>query len=468
MAPNSENNNTSEQILITPDLWNQEMTSNSHEDNSWHHHSTRLSDLMPADKNEEHASKVRKLELGGKRPTQATRAQPKQHTVAGQHKGDDSLMVTMPKNNTGQRHASPWSTAKDVRQSGERSTVQEASYNIFSSFDGPPIAIESESGIGDTTTKSYGTSATDKNQTCRLDNWSKVASCTNHSPPITIPFCPQPPPSFFANHLSGTWPPSRIPRPVPAFPTAVPVMPGLNTAWPGMVPFNTMLVPYPVPIPIPIPLPIPVPVPMPPSAEINIDEETKVLIEQNIENIKVCEKNKNEDEDANDNRNCHLTSDVTKSSNRTAIGQWLSTSEQTWPDRHHHHYCQGIEEETFGSNSVSSSSDQGTVLDLSSSVRNDATTPLLQDGAAVMHDRRSSVDGLQTRFLADRLVAPPYLARRSLILDAPQVEKQTSSSQQPLLARGAIHDLKTLKRFSHQHRRRLATNINVAKTKRVK
>jgi len=225
-------------------------------------------------------------------------------------------------------------------------------------------------------------------------------------------------------HSPAGFPPTHVRPPPPSSFAAAASMPlGFGAAgWPpaGLVPPPTaMLVPYPIPIPLPLPLPIPVPVPI---SKFSLDSSGEVA-------------NANESGE----NSSHERNETTNASPEKSKDDPRSTSEST----------------TLKSISVSSS-EAWNVLDLSTSSTRSRSTDL------------SSVKVVWTEAVttasavSSTIDASPYLARRSLILDAPAVDRKCFGDQ-PASARSSSSVTAVNKRFNH-HRRR-TTPMPLVKSK---
>jgi len=271
-----------------------------------------------------------------------------------------------------------------------------------------------------------------------------VTSSTPAVPNSSLPSA-FPPRGFFAGPLC--WPHSTPPGAglpptyhirTPAFATSMPLGfgPG-GAAWtpPGglVQPPTTMLVPYPIPIPLPLPLPIPIPVPL---------GKLGAEASDNAYGAEICSSGNDRPEETSNSRelpetkNCLSAGKSSGSSGRVG-DRWSVSSTSTV--------------------ATSSSSEACGVLDLSVSGRSTNTS-----------SRTVWTNALTVN-------SSPYLARRSLILDAPpSVERKCCGGEgehtQSSVGGGAVRgtsasvSLTAGKRFNNQHRRR-TTQMPLVKSK---
>jgi len=270
--------------------------------------------------------------------------------------------------------------------------------------------------------------------------WMPTTSSTPVSGSLPSPF---PPRGFFAGL---PWPHATPPAGFPPHHVRAPTFPAATAssvplgfgggapAWPpppppaGLVQPTTMFVPYPIPIPLPLPLPIPIPVPL-----------RRLDADASDTTVEVCSGGNERHED-NSSSSQELAKE--KSNRLPGPGDGRSVSSVS----------------TVATSSSSSSSEACAVLDLSVGGRSTAdpgpSKLVWTDAVAVS----TTVD------------SSPYLARRSLILDAPTVDRKCfgAGETQPGGGGGAVRGTSasvplTGKRFNH-HRRR-STQMPLVKSK---
>lgn len=226
------------------------------------------------------------------------------------------------------------------------------------------------------------------------------------------PFWPHSPPGF----------PSTQVRP-PSFAAAASMALGFGAAgWPpaaGLVPSTPMFVPYPIPIPLPLPLPIPIPVQIGKSVA-----DTVCSISETRENSGQVQ-------------------GETNSSSAKSTSDRRNTSVSTTPKLI-----------SASSPSTASPADTWNVLDLSVGGARSRST----DAKVVR------TDSVTAAAVSSTIDTSPYLARRSLILDAPAVDRKCLGDQAlPVGGVRASSLTPVSKRFNH-HRRR-TTPMPLVKSK---
>jgi len=270
---------------------------------------------------------------------------------------------------------------------------------------------------------------------------------------------PNPLPSPFprAGFLPGLWshppfgfpPPAQVRPPPPFVSAAAPAPLGFGAVgWPphgGLFPPTAMFVPYPIPIPLPLPIPIPIPVPI-----------------------------GGKSADAAETAEVRAGSETPREAKSQGPGETdHSTAEKLggdWP---------GDGRSTSASTTLksipasSSSSDTWNVLDLSTGGGGGGGARSRSSGgdssAATVR-----TDAVPTVAVSSTLDASPYLARRSLILDAPAVDRSCFADHTVPPGSGSgggggrASSLTTAgKRFNHHHHhhRRRTTTMALVKSK---
>lgn len=287
--------------------------------------------------------------------------------------------------------------------------------------------IKSESGLTDT---AIGSSRTEGPTNIGLPWMAVTSTAVPNSLPspfprgfLTNPFWSHSPPGFPV-------PPSHA-RP-PSFAAAAASMPfgfgapGWLPSPAGLVPPTAMFVPYPIPVPLPLPLPIPIPLPVSKSPTTS-DTSTD------------CYRTR-EGNSQGSNENCSP-----RKSNADRHGDTWNAPTSATP-----------KSTSASTSSVELSSD---ALDLSTggprSRSSDSSAPVVWTDAVLAPASVSST-----------IDASPYLARRSLILDAPAVDRKCFGDQVPAVGSIRAPSLTaTGKRFGHQHHRRRTATMPLVKSK---
>ena len=298
------------------------------------------------------------------------------------------------------------STGDGVQSAHVRGTLSRTSAHKDSTATGGPI--KSESGVADPV---MGGSRPEGLENASIP-WMPSTSTSAFSS-LPSPFQR----GYFASllwphHSPPGFPPAHV-RP-PSFAAAASMPLGFGAAgWPpaGLVSPTAMFVPYPIPIPLPLPLPIPVPIPINKSAT---DTSTEVIFGNETHNSNAerpVETNCLSDKSTGDRRNTSVST-TPKSSPASS-----SSSSETW-----------------------------NVLDLSTGGARTRSS----DSSAV----NAWTNAATAATVSSTIDASPYLARRSLILDAPAVDRKYLPDQSLPVSGVRSSSLTAVgKRFNH-HRRR--------------
>jgi len=243
------------------------------------------------------------------------------------------------------------------------------------------------------------------------------------STPVPAPLTSAFPRGFYAGPLWSQAPPSFPVPPTqvksPAFAAAASMPLGFGaTGWlptSGLVPPTAMFVPYPIPIPLPLPLPIPIPVPV-----------TKSAIAESSREIR------------SGNAATSISGD-SEGPNKTDYSPRKSSGD-TWNA--------SPKSISASPSSRESSTGVGNALDLST-------------GGGRGHSGESSAAVTWMDARSSTLDASPYLARRSLILDAPVVDRKGFGDHALPLGGGIRAPSLTAvsKRFNHHRRRTTQTPL---------